>query len=256
MKKLYPYAHWYLLLGFITVIVGFIPSYWTKDFDSFKPSVHIHGLSATLWFIILILQPLFINIGKYNTHRFFGYASLIVAAVVVSSAAVITPNNLNNNYGDPNLSYMVYYVDLVMIAAFAFFIIMALNHRRNIQLHSRYMICTVFIPIQPALVRLLVEFNVGFEMGLQLGNAIIIAAISLLIWDDYRKGKIYPPYLLAYTIILSMGISFHFVGSADLWQKLIKANSILFIWIILIGVIATTILILKKKRKNAPDINT
>ncbi|WP_242092472.1 hypothetical protein [Aestuariivivens sediminicola] len=249
MKKLYPYAHWWLLLGFIIVIAGFIPSYWTKDLASFNLSVHIHGLSATLWFIILILQPLFINLEKYRTHRFFGYTSLIIATVVAASAAVVTPHNITINYGDPNLSFMIYYVDLIMVAAFVFFIMMGIHHRKNMQLHSRYLVCTVFIPIQPALVRLLIYSGLGFEMALQLGNAIIVAAISLMIWDDYKKGRIYPPYLLAYIIILSMGITFHFVGCSNWWQNLIENNSVLFVWIILLGLISTTLIFLKKKSK-------
>ena len=55
-SKYYKYAHWYLTLGLLIVLVGFSKTYFTKLGD-FGFAHHLHGVSATLWMLLLIVQP-------------------------------------------------------------------------------------------------------------------------------------------------------------------------------------------------------
>ena len=56
-KTFYKYAHLYLTLGLVVVLLGFSTTYFSRLSD-FSLPYHVHGISATLWMILLILQQL------------------------------------------------------------------------------------------------------------------------------------------------------------------------------------------------------
>ncbi len=254
--NIYPRAHWYLLLGLAIAIAGFVPSYWTRNLEGFSLEIHIHALTATLWFITLILQPWLIKSGNIRAHRRYGTFAIFVAIALVVTALVITPNNLNLKVRNPDLKYMFIYWDVVTTTFFAVFVILAIHNRKNVQLHSRYMIATVFVPMLPALARGLFFYGImdNFVSAIYVGNALTLIAISLLIYDDYKKGKIYLPYVAVYSMLALLGFSVEIVGSANWWQSLMNMAVTPFIWTIFLSSIIATYVILvrigiKKKRE-------
>lgn len=223
--NIYPRAHYYLVIGLVIAIAGFVPSYWSRDLGEFRPSIHIHGIAATLWFLTLIVQPWFIKNGSIRTHRRYGIFALMNAVILVVTTAWILPGTLEIPFESANLAYMFVYWDVATLSLFVAFVCLAMKHRKNVQLHSRYMIATVFIPMLPALARGLFFYGVidSFISALYIGNALTLMVVTLLIIDDHKKGRLYAPYLSLYAVLAFFGVSIEVVGSAPWWQSFVDA---------------------------------
>lgn len=64
----YKNAHLWLLIPFVIVLLGFLPSYWLK-FAEAPWRQHLHGITATLWFVLLIVQPYLVTRRELMTTR-------------------------------------------------------------------------------------------------------------------------------------------------------------------------------------------
>ena len=98
------HAHLWLLIPFAIAILGFVPSYWLRFADA-PWRQHLHGLTATAWFVVLILQPWFATRGHLKRHRLFGMCALFLAGGVVISGLGAIPYNLLNEGLPPAAQY-------------------------------------------------------------------------------------------------------------------------------------------------------
>ncbi len=256
--NVYPRAHWYLVLGFVVAVAGFIPSYWSQDLGTFGVSIHVHAASATLWFLALIVQPWLINAGNLKAHRIFGSLALLIAVVLTLTAALITPRNLQLQAANPNLPYMFVYWDITTISLFAIFVTRGMKHRRDVQLHARFMVGTVFVPILPALARGLFFYGVveNFVSALYVGNMITLTAIAVLIHDDDKQGQLRSPYRWLFGVFAVLGTTIEIVGSAAWWQTLVDAAVVPLTWaVLLVGAGSAALLGLQSQRSSrvGPD---
>lgn len=235
--KVYPRAHWYLTLALAVAVGGFVPSYWSQDLSVFRPAIHWHAASATLWFLILILQPWLVNSGRVTAHRTIGCVALATAVLLVVTAALITPANLELETANADLPYVFVYWDVATIALFAVYVILGMRHRRSVQLHARYMLATAFVPLLPALARGLYFYGIvnNFTSALYVGNAIVLAVLALLIYDDHKRGKIRAPYVGLYVAFTLLGASVEVVGAAAWWQASIDAAVVPVVWTTLVA---------------------
>ena len=62
MLTQYRNTHLWLLVPFGIVLIAFLPSYWLA-FAEAPWRQHLHGLTATAWFILLIAQPYLVTRG-------------------------------------------------------------------------------------------------------------------------------------------------------------------------------------------------
>ena len=88
MGKTYKYLGYFLLLlipltfaGFYKTYIGQFPDFEEK-IDSF---IHFHALIASLWILILIIQPFLILNKKYAAHRTIGKLSYILFPLLILS---------------------------------------------------------------------------------------------------------------------------------------------------------------------------
>src|SRR6266481_3034741 len=71
--------HFYFSIAFLVALFGFWPSFFSKL--STTDSAHvIHGVTATRWMTVPILQSWLITHHRFALHRRLGWASLIVLA--------------------------------------------------------------------------------------------------------------------------------------------------------------------------------
>lgn len=248
----YPRAHWYLMLGLAVVVGGFIPSYWSRELSGFQSSIHVHAGTATLWFVTLIVQPWLVTTGRARHHRIFGRLAVVNAVALAITAALITPRNLELQTGNPNLPYMFIFWDVATISVFAVYVLLGVRHRKNVPLHARYMLATVFVPLLPALARGLFFYGVvdDFVSALYVGNALTLAVISLLIYDDFRRGTLHRPYLALYGIFVVLGVSVEIVGASVWWQTLVDAAVEPLVWTVLLGSVTAAIIVSRPGRND------
>ena len=223
----YKNAHLWLLIPFVIVMIGFSRSYWGV-FTEAPWRHHLHGLTATAWFLLLIAQPYLITRGHAKRHRLFGMIGLILAGGVAFSGLGIIPYNLINERMPEVARYGLSFVDVILVPGFVFAVIMAIINSKRADDHARWMISTVFWVVSPGLFRVL--FIPAFMMGVKdfdTAAPIMLAIcgiVNLLILGVlmYRAKRAHPAYLAA-----ALGSLVFFlpmvVGNMMWWRNLADA---------------------------------
>src|SRR5829696_4057130 len=88
--------HLWMLLPFAISLLGFSYSYYlhlsTATFHQ-----HVHGLSATTWYVLVVVQPwLITRRHDVRRHRLFGAFATLLAGLVAGSALTIIPKNIDD----------------------------------------------------------------------------------------------------------------------------------------------------------------
>ncbi len=223
--KHFPRAHYWLLIPFFIAIAGFSFSYWSR-FTEAPFQHHLHGLTATAWFILLLVQPYLYTKKNFDLHRNLGFIGIFLAGGVVFSAFQVVPNNIGSESLPPVLQYGLTYIDFVAVFGFSASVILAMINRKKLVVHARYMISTAFWALIPAFARLvyfpLVILHgqptpISFAQVIYLCVAATVAALAVMIWLDYRKeGTFYRAYLFVTGGVLSF-LLLEVMGTAQWW---------------------------------------
>jgi hypothetical protein len=122
-----------------------------------------------------------------------------------------------------NTPYQFTFSSISLGVGFLLFVGLAYINRKNIHLHSRYMISTVFFAMIPGLTRFFNKIHLFALDGRTLSWSTAIIAIFILILYDHKMGKVYLPYLIALLWISLTPILFTSIHQWDLWRDLIDA---------------------------------
>ncbi len=212
----------FLAIVFLIVIFGFAPSYF-KPFFEVEPIFHFHALPAVLWMMVLIVQPTLFNIGKIKIHRMVGLVSLIIAFWVFIGSLMIVDHMLMVTFNEDgtNTEYQFAFSSIILSIGFLVFVALAYYRRKNIHLHSRYMISTAFFALPPGLIRIFDEVSLSQNHSLTYSISIVLIFILILI--DYKKGKVYLPYLILMVLFSLIAILFTSIHEWDWWRNLVDA---------------------------------
>lgn len=226
-------AHKWLFIPFIIAILGFFPSYYMK-FAEATWHQHMHGLSATAWYLLLILQPYLITRGKVKQHRFYGMMALFVAGAVTFSGITIIPKNLENAANLPpefaqftTFFYGVSLLDLLTIGGFAFSVLMAIARVKQPIDHAFWMLSTVFWALMPAFSRLVWFLSkqlfetppVDFIDTIAYSSIITIIPIVIICW----RMKRWHPAMLLVAAANVLYLLVRPVGNSEVWRNIADA---------------------------------
>ncbi len=226
---LYPHAYLYFLLAVGITVVAFFPSYFQRLRHT-DASHHFHGIIATLWLFMLVIQPFLYKNGLLKWHRQLGRFSFLLAPLlVVSSFIMIRSMLLNKDNYPPIIPYQLAFIDFFSVFLFIYFYSWAIINRRRVQLHARYMVCTVLGPLIPALTRfffIFIPFIDSFNKSLNLSYVVVEVILLLLIWDDKKKGTIQRPYIVAMTLFMLQHLLMNFASGWSWWCSLMDTLAI------------------------------
>ncbi|MDJ0653913.1 MAG: hypothetical protein QNJ40_07160 [Xanthomonadales bacterium] len=223
----YRNVHLWLLIPFVIIILGFLPTYWLQ-FSSAPWRHHLHGLTATAWFVLLIAQPYLVTRGHVRQHRLFGMLALVLAGGVIVSGLGAIPYNLVNERLPETARYGLSFLDLVLVPGFAAAVVMAVVSAKRPDDHARWMISTVFWAVSPGLFRLLlvpmfiigvadVDATVPWVLGSTGVVNILVLGFLML-----RERRAHPAYLLAAVGSLVLLIPMQ-IGQAEWWRAVANA---------------------------------
>lgn len=221
MKNYYKRIPIFLAIVFFIVIIGFTPSYF-KLFLETDAIYHFHALPAVLWLIILTIQPVSFNMGKIKIHRIVGLFSLLIALLVFVGSLMIVDHMLMVSFNEDNsrVEYQFAFSSIALALGFLVFVVLAYIQRKNIHLHSRYMISTAFFALVPGLIRL---FEVSIAQNTSITYSIAIVLIFILILIDYAKKKVYLPFIILLVWFSLIAIYFPSIHEWDWWINLIDS---------------------------------
>ena len=223
----YKNVHLWLLIPFIIVVVGYAPSYWLKFADA-PWRHHIHGLTATLWFLLLMVQPYLVTRGHVRQHRLYGMFALALAGAVAASGLNVIPYNLLNERLPVTARYGLSFIDIVLIAGFVVAVFMALVNAKRVDDHARWMISTVFWAVSPGLFRLFLlpmfalqspDMDGKFPYLLAMAGIFNLLVLSILMFRDRR---LHPAYVFAAAGSLALFVPMQ-VGDMQWWRDLADA---------------------------------
>ena len=223
-----------MIIPFVIVLLGFSRSYFL-NLGARSWSQHLHGLSATLWYLLLIIQPYLITKrSNIRRHKRLGLLSLLIAGMVAGTAYNIIPGNLQNvdkyteaDFFSPNFAYTATLLDLLMVTGFLVCVGLAMINARKIQEHTSWLIASAFIIIGAASTRLaaLVGFmfldNVTFKL-VAIPAMLISTAITAVFF--YKFSSLKHPAFYLYLLCNLPALFVDAVGSNTWWREL--ANSI------------------------------
>ena len=224
-SKYYKYAHIYLALGLVVVLIGFSKSYFNK-LSEFSFSYHLHGISATLWMLLLIIQPYLFQKGKIKTHRLLGRSSLVLVPLIIIGGVIMMKLMIQGqaNY-PPNIVYTLAFIDVCTLFGFAVLYILALYFRKNLKLHSRFMVSTIFGPLVPALTRLyLIVLAVAsnFTDALTYSYLAVELVLLIIILKERNVKEIKMTYVPFFIFIVVQHILIYYIDDWNWWKTLMN----------------------------------
>ena len=160
-------ASYVALLGL--AVVAFWPGYIAAPSSSLSAWTHFHAVTGTLWLGLLIVQPWAIRTGRRALHVALGRASLLLVALVTTGFVGLAHSSMQGKspQGQAVDAYY-FYVRVVLVVIFVVAYVMGILHRREPEVHSRYMLCTGLPLLDPVLHRIAQRAMDGADHNYQL----------------------------------------------------------------------------------------
>jgi hypothetical protein len=195
MRQLY----WAFVAAFVVMVAGFWPTTASSP-APLGPLRILHGSLATLWMAMLVAQSWLAGRRRMIWHQSIGWTSVVVVpALVVTAVFVVRDMLAHSTYFPRDLRLTLAWIDLWSLALFSGLWLAAILYRRRWRLHARFVGCTVFVALIPALGRLL-GINIpalgGLDSALHPSYWIVEAILVGLIARDLARRGHPAPYAI------------------------------------------------------------
>lgn len=181
------HAHWLVLTLVSLAGYAFWPSY-VSNLPAATPGMHVHGLTALVWMLLLATQSWTIHARQRRAHRILGCASLAVFPLVLAGMGVLEvmmARTYVEGASEWHLAYAARFgaADIVAVLGMAWFYFMALRERARVRLHAGYMLATIVFLVGTIFNRSLADIVglvAGPELEVSSAIAVPVANITLL----------------------------------------------------------------------------
>jgi hypothetical protein len=217
---LYPHAQWYFLLAMAITWLGFSRTYFAVIRT--EPFVHhIHGALMGGWIALLVIQPMLYQRGNLELHRLLGRAGVYVLVPAIVVCGFFMDRRMIRMQGMPPSAIDQFaFLDIGLLLLFPALVILSICYARNVQLHARYIVCTVLLLMPPSLTRALFFLPAirSFEASVNISWMLVDLVLLVLIADDKRRGRIWAPYPLALGAFTFLAIVANYVKDWTWWH--------------------------------------
>ena len=212
MEKSYKYLGHFFLLIIPLIYLAFHKRYLSKfpDFDQgFDNFIHFHAFMASLWVLILIVQPFLVVRKKLKWHRAVGKFSYVAFPLLILS---FVPGIIKLVRAEEYIFIFYPLSDcLVLILLYS----LAMYYKKKPQKHMRYIIGSSLPLLGPTIGRIgPIRMGLSEVESQTLQYAITFAIlIGVILWDLTNKRN-FRPYLVAVGAYIIHAIVFYvlFVG--------------------------------------------
>ena len=190
----------YLLLTLAmtaTTFYGFSLTYFGPTISNpfagtLSPTVHVHGWSFFLWYLLVPLQAGLVAARRIKVHQTLGIASIALASLMMLTGVVVL--TVQVAAGSPFWATFGLLI-LSNLVLFAVFYVLALRNRRRPEIHKRYMVLASSVGVGAAMFRIMLRFPavpMPVLVGVLLTNLFIIAA---MVHDHRTEKRVHPVYI-------------------------------------------------------------
>jgi hypothetical protein len=219
---LYPHAQWYFLLALGITWLGFSRTYFAVVRT--EPLLHhIHGALMGGWILLLVIQPMLYQRGNIQPHRVLGrWGVYLLMPAIVVCGALMDRRMIQMHNAPPFILDQLAFLDLASLVVFPALVMLSVYYAHNLQLHARFIVCTVLLLLPPALTRALffVPSMNSFQVNVNTAEALVIMVLLVLIVGDKRRGKIWAPYPLVAVLFAAMAVASNYVKHWAWWNGL------------------------------------
>jgi len=227
----YRHVHWYLLLLFPLTGLAFWPGYFSK-FTASPVAFHVHGITASLWILLLAFQSWTIHSRRNAVHRGVGLTSFALFPVFLAGGLLVLQTMAGKFGAGQDPFYALFgarlgTMDAVSSIALPFLFYSAIRWRRKVHPHARYMLAPILFLLGPILSRLMPalpplaitgpETFYRFAYGLHIANGIAVAIAALLYARAPKHGR---PFLIVGGLVLVQSLLFETLGRTEGWESL------------------------------------
>lgn len=230
----YRHAHWYLLLLFPLTGLAFWPNYFSK-FSSSPYAFHVHGITASLWILLLAFQSWTIHHRRNALHRSAGAGSLALFPFFLAGGLLVL-QTMAVKFGAREDPFYALFgarlgaIDTLSSIALPFLFYMAIRWRGKVHLHARYMLAPILFLLPPILSRLIPalpplavtgpETFYRFGYGVHVADGIAVAVAAFLYLKAPKHGR---PFAIVGGLVLLQSLLFETLGRAPAWERLYSA---------------------------------
>lgn len=198
-----------ILLAFWPAYFGVLP---TAPF-----AFHAHGLTATVWLLLVGFQSWSAHRADRRLHRTAGLA-VFAAVPLFAGAAVLVLHSMATKFAlksDPfyaALGARLGLHDIISTVALVALVCTALARRRNIAVHAACLLGTAILVLPPVVARL------PIPRFFHSGEIIALALALLAAWREPRGRG---PFLAVAAIQVVHILAFETVGAGDDWARIV-----------------------------------
>ena len=221
---LYPHAQWWFLLAMVITWIGFSHTYFAVIRT--EPLLHhVHGALMGGWIALLVVQPILYQRRQMTLHRLIGKvgAYFWIPAIVVCGFFMIR-SMYRSGALPPTIVDQLGFLDVSGLILMPTFVALAVAYRRDVQLHARYIVCTVLLLMPPAVTRALFIFpflRFSFSFNVNLAMGLVDVVFLILIAGDARKGRVRAAYPIGIATTTASAVAANFAHGWGWWQALI-----------------------------------
>jgi hypothetical protein len=209
LKKTYKYLGYILVLLIPITFLAFYKTYFVQ-FPNFKENIttytHLHAFISTMWILILILQPILIEKGKWKIHMVIGKITYVLFPILILS---FIPLIISMYHSDHPKKIFLPLADSIMLILFY---LLAIYNKKNVSKHMRFMIGITLVFLGPIIGRiglLILELSPIVTQNLFYG-IIYLILIGLIFYDKKFNGN-YQPYILLLGIWITHQVVFNLI---------------------------------------------
>jgi hypothetical protein len=176
---------------FAVALWGFWSSYYSNPMQLETALHHVHGITMTLWCVMLIGQAYLIRTNRRAAHRLVGRTSYVLAPLIFAVTVALIRQALQ----DQEDAHLFLFYILGAAVLFATFYALAILNRGAPPTHARLMVCTVFPLYTAAADRILTSLLGGFTPAVPaawyLGDLVLLA-LAIWDWRSHRRLNVFP----------------------------------------------------------------
>jgi uncharacterized membrane protein YozB (DUF420 family) len=205
----------FFALALAVSIVAFWPQLYSQ-LTTIDAAHLIHGLTATAWMGVPVIQSWLAARGRIGAHRTLGRLWLLFAPIVVLGGLHMVQLMIRAYEKKPDPLLMKFAVlDVAGSALFVAFLVLAVRsiRRRDVEAHLRFMTCTILVGMEPAIERVFVFYiprTPGFNDEFYPSLIVMEAIVLTLLIVDWRRAR---PLSLAYATTLAFFTSVHLLAA-------------------------------------------
>jgi len=230
-----PYARapYYMLVVIAVIVAGFWPSYFSV-WGTVPWQFHAHGVAASIWVLIVLIQSWTVHHGQLPLHRAVGKSSLLLFPFLIGGLAAIIDVTGKGFVSGDGLSRQLFGAQFLIglalaMAAYVTLFYRALKHRRKVWVHSGYMLATPLILFESPFSRLMTMTIPAFAINgpqdldriipsIEWAMAVELTVIAVLWWRFRDRAS---PFLVAGGFIIAQMLGMALLNKNALLEALL-----------------------------------